>query len=110
MDKLPTDGTACISSITAGELKLGVLMAQDVATQSLRLDTWRDALETYTVLYVDETVANTWAEYDAAARHDGRSLTMADALIASTAATHGLTLITQDRGFEWYADLDVLVV
>jgi predicted nucleic acid-binding protein len=93
-----------------GELKHGALVGNDVVARAQRLETWVEADRRFDVLPVDETIANTWGEYEAMAAGERRKLPTPDALIAATAATHGMVLVTQDRGFEWYPDLDVLVV
>ena len=53
-------------------------------------------------------IAEAAARLRAAAKWEGRVLTVADALIAATAATHGLTLATRnDRDF---TDLSVAIL
>jgi predicted nucleic acid-binding protein len=107
---VPEDGPWHVSAITIGELKAGVLSQRRPEDASRRLDTWIEVTSAFDGLPVDDTVANTWGEYRAIADAEGRRLKVADSLIAATAATHGMILVTQDRGFEWYPDLDVLVV
>ena len=107
---VPTDGDWFISAITVGELKHGALTGVDAAARARRLDTWMEARDLFAVIEVDDPVANTWGEYRAIATGDRRTIGTADGLIAATAATCGMTLVTQDRDFEWYPDLDVLVV
>ncbi len=109
-EALPEDGTWHVSVITVGELKRGILSASDPALGAQRLDTWVNVRSSIPTLEVDETVANTWGEYEAIAKGERRRAKVADSLIAATAATYGMTLVTQDRDFEWYPDLDVLVV
>lgn len=107
---LPDDGAWYLSAITVGELKRGVLTGVDAATRSRRLDTWVDARQLFEIVPVDDIVANTWGEYQAIAAGEQRKLATPDALIAATAATFGYILVTRDRGFEWYPDLEVLIV
>lgn len=110
MGDIPTDRGWLISVVTVGELHRGVLNAPDERIRAQRLATYREAVERFEPLVIDETTAITWSEYEAHAAAERRRTYSADAWIAATAATHGLTLVTQDRGFEWYPDLDVLLV
>lgn len=110
MAELPGDGAWFVSPITLGELKHGALAAKDAAARSRRLDSWIQAAKDFDCVDIDDAVGNTWGEYRAIAAGEGRVIAAADGLIAATAAACGMTLVTQDRGFEWYPDLDVLVV
>ena len=59
-----------------------------------KIAAWADAIETGfadRVLGVDIPVARLWGELSA-----GRSLPVIDTLIAATAITHGLTLVTRN--------------
>lgn len=107
---LPSDGQWHVSAVTVGELKRGVLSAPNPSIAARRLDTWDDVRSSIPVVDVDETVANTWGEYEAIAANEQRAARVADNLIAATAATYGLVLVTQDRDFQWYPDLEVLLV
>ena len=48
------------------------------------------------VLSIDRAVARTWASMTAGAIAAGRPLGYADSLIAATALTHGLTVVTRN--------------
>ena len=48
------------------------------------------------VLSIDRALARTWASMTAGARAAGRPLGYADSLIAATALTHGLTVVTRN--------------
>ena len=108
--ELPESGTGAISVVTIGELHHGVLRARSMDGRARRLATYRRAVEMFDAVPIDETVAITWAEYEALLDAESRATDLADTWIAATAATHGMTVITQDRGFEWFPDLDVLIV
>jgi len=110
IDDLPTGGAWFISAVTVGELKHGALIGADPASRAQRLDTWIEARDLFECVDVDDAIGNTWGEFRAIAGGERRAIATADGLIAATAATCGMTLVTQDRGFEWYPDLDVLVV
>ncbi|MCW2920639.1 MAG: hypothetical protein JWL76_513 [Thermoleophilia bacterium] len=110
LGELPDDGAWFVSPVTLGELKHGALSAEDAASRARRLDSWIQASRDFDCLDIDDAVGNTWGEYRAVAAGERRAITTADGLIAATAATYGMTLVTHDCGFEWYPDLDVLVV
>ncbi|MBC7462360.1 MAG: PIN domain-containing protein [Thermoleophilia bacterium] len=107
---LPEDRPWQVSVVTIGELHRGVIAATDDGIRAQRLATYREVIEHFEPVPIDETVAITWGEYEHLAAVQRRSTGEADSWIAATAATHGLTLVTQNRGFEWFPDLDVLVV
>lgn len=110
ISRLPEDGVWFVSPVTLGELKHGALSAADPEGRARRLDAWIQASKDFACVDIDETVGSTWGEYRAIAADERRVVATAEGLIAATAATYGMTLVTQDRGFEWYPDLDVLVV
>jgi predicted nucleic acid-binding protein len=84
-----------LSVLTLGELRRGVEAKRrtDSAT-SARLSAWVDGIETTfadRILPVDVAAARHWGELSA-----GRSLPVIDTLIAATAITRGLTLVTRN--------------
>ena len=84
-----------LSALTLGELRKGVEAKRrtDSATAD-RLGAWVDGIETTfadRVLPVDGAAARLWGEMSA-----GRSLPVIDTLIAVTAITRGLTLVTRN--------------
>jgi toxin FitB len=84
-----------LSVLTLGELRKGVAVRRrtDAATADL-LAAWVDEIEqhfTDRVLPVDAEAARIWGELSA-----GRSLPVVDTLIAATAMTRGLTLVTRN--------------
>lgn len=105
---LPEDNA--VSVITVGELRLGVLMSDDPDDRARRLATVTDVEREFEVIPIDERVVREFARLVAAARRAGHRPATTDALIAATAAAHGLTIYTQDAGFRLYASLDVVVV
>lgn len=65
----------------------------------------------FAVLSVDARVAPHYGRLLAGTRRAGRSrLRTADALIAATAAAHGLPLLTRDRDFELLDGVEVVLV
>ena len=84
-----------LSVLTLGELRKGVQAKRRTdSVTAARLGPWVDGIETTfadRVLLVDAAVARLWGELSA-----GRILPVIDALIAATAITRGLTLVTRN--------------
>jgi toxin FitB len=92
---------AFISVVTLAELRYGVARLPSGARRR-RLDAWLQhdlplRFETRTLL-VDERVAEAWGNIVAERDALGRPIGSMDALIAATARTHGLSLVTRDVG------------
>ena len=84
-----------LSVLTLGELRKGVeAKRRNDAATAARLEAWVDDIETIfadRVLPLDVAAARLWGELSA-----GRSLPVIDTLIAATAITRGLTLVTRN--------------
>jgi predicted nucleic acid-binding protein len=84
-----------LSVLTLGELRKGVeTKRRNDAATAARLEAWVDDIETNfadRVLPVDIAAARLWSELSA-----HRSLPVIDTLIAATAITRGLTLVTRN--------------
>jgi predicted nucleic acid-binding protein len=84
-----------LSVLTLGELRKGVeAKRRNDAATAARLEAWVDDIETTfvdRVLPVDVAAARLWGELSAP-----RSLPVIDTLIAATAITRGLTLVTRN--------------
>lgn len=84
-----------LSVLTLGELRKGVAAKRRTDPIAAdRLDAWVDGIETTfadRVLTIDAATARRWGELSA-----NRSLPVIDTLIAATAITHGLTLVTRN--------------
>jgi predicted nucleic acid-binding protein len=84
-----------ISVLTLGELRKGVVARlQRDAAAGANLAKWVDETETdfaERILPVDRAIARRWGELSAS-----RPLPVIDALIATTALVHGLTLVTRN--------------
>lgn len=94
----PPDEVA-VSVVTVAELRLGVLMADDVETRHRRLATYELA-STLEPLPVDDAVADAWASLVARLREAGQRMPINDSWIAATALAHGLAVATQDDDYD----------
>ena len=90
-----------VSVVTIGELRLGVLAADDRATRALRAETLALARRSDPIP-ISEAVMATWAELMRACAEAqlGRQVNVMDSLIAATAIEHGLAVVTQDDDFD----------
>ena len=95
-----------ISVITIGELRAGVLAADDILTRDLRLATLAEAL-TFDAVPIDQPVAATWARLRLLLRDAGLKMPVNDSWIAATAMTLAVPVVTQDDD---YVEVGGLVV
>ena len=95
-----------ISVITIGELRAGVLAAEDLRIRERRLGTLTSALA-LDPLPVDDSVAEAWARLRLLLRDAGQRMPVNDSWIAATALAHGVPVVTQDDD---YIELDELPV
>lgn len=99
-EEIPLPDQIAISTVTLCGLHHGVLVA-DERTRARRLATLVEVERAITALPVDERVAPHYGRLVADFRRlTGRRPRTADALIAATALSHGLPLITRDSDFE----------
>lgn len=98
-------GTWGISAVTLSELSVGVLLARTPAQRSRRLRTYELASDVQ-VYSFDDVTARTHAELVAWARSHGFTPAPLDGMIAATAATNGMPLLTADHGFARLADFE----
>lgn len=96
-----------LSVISLGELEEGIANLGEIhRAQELRV--WLEQLvESFNgrILNVDLEVVTTWGRIRAEAKQRGRTVPAVDALIAATALTHDLTLVTRN-----VADVEMLPV
>jgi predicted nucleic acid-binding protein len=98
-----------VSTITIGELRLGVLAAQDGPTRARRMETLSVA-ESLDPLPVDEQVARTWAALRLALRDAGKRMPLDDSWIAAAAIAHGMAVAPQDGDYDDVPGLRVIKV
>ena len=96
VDELPDQ--LAVSVITIGELRAGVLAANDVDTRDRRLATLTAAL-TLDPVPVDEAVAQSWASLRIRLRDLGLRMPVNDSWIAATALALGIPVVTQDDDY-----------
>lgn len=94
-----------LSALTVGELEKGIALLPD-SRRRRRLRAWlsEDLAMRFEgrVLPLDQETALIWGDMQARAEKLGRPLPVIDGLIAATAATYDLTVVTRDiRGMEW---------
>ena len=106
IDEAALPDQLAISVITIGELRAGVLAAEDVRTRERRLGTLTAALA-LDPLPVDDNVAEAWARLRVLLRDAGQRMQVNDSWIAATAIAHGVPVVTQDND---YVELDELPI
>ena len=98
-----------VSVVTVAELRLGVLLAEDIGSRAARLATLRVA-EALEPLPVDDRVGGAWARLVAMLRAVGKRMPINDSWIAATALAHDLAVLTQDADFDVVPDLRIIRV
>lgn len=105
------EARAWLSVVTVGEIEAGIRGAPD-SRRAESLRAWLDEVLiprfAHRLLPIDLGVARRWGEGTAAARATGATVGAVDALIAATAAQHGLMVAT--RNGSDFAPLGVAVV
>jgi predicted nucleic acid-binding protein len=101
---------ASVSVITLAELELGVLMARDSDTRSLRLATLTRVRAHSAGLPADDRVASAYARLTAGELAAGRKPRVHDTWIAATALAHGAQVWTQDADFTNFTAVEVVRV
>ena len=98
-----------ISTMTLGELRLGVLQARDPVAASRRLSTYQLA-QRFEALPVDSAVSDSWALLVSKLRAAGRKAPVNDSWIAATAIAHRIPVVTQDNDYDDMPDLRVIKI
>ena len=96
-----------VSTITLGELRLGVLQARDPAVAARRLSTYQLA-QRFEPLAIDEAVSEAWALLISQLRAAGRKAPINDTWIAATAIAHSVPVVSQDADYDHMPNLDVI--
>ena len=106
LDETSMPDELAVSIVTVGELRAGVLAADDVRVRERRLTTLTAALELDPVP-VDDDVAAQWARLRVLLREMGRRMPVNDSWIAATAMALQVPVVAQDDD---YVELDGLSV
>jgi predicted nucleic acid-binding protein len=99
-----------VSVVTAAELELGVLRAQDTGTRARRLATLARVCSAYKLLAIDAETASCFARIAAQELDAGRRLRRHDAWIAASALRYGVAVVTQDDDFSAFSSVSVIRV
>jgi predicted nucleic acid-binding protein len=96
-----------VSVITVGELRAGVLAANDVTTRDRRLATLTSVLA-LDPIPIDQAVAETWARLRVSLREFGLRMPVSESWIAATAMTLGIPVVTQNDDYLHAPGLEVI--
>lgn len=107
IDRMPL--AILVSVITVGELRAGVLAADEPAIRALRLSTLTLAMS-FEAIPIDENVAEAWARLRVELRSRGRRMPINDSWIAATAMALRIPIVTQDADYVTVTGLDVIRV
>jgi predicted nucleic acid-binding protein len=105
----PPPRRVAVSVITVGELRLGVLAAEDGPTRARRLETLSHA-EGLDPLPVDAHVAHAWAVLRLALRDQGKRMPLNDSWIAATAIANRIPVVSQDADYDSVPGVQVIRV
>ena len=83
--------SVAVSSLTVGELMLGVNLSANPERELAKVEAFLLPIH---VIPFDRDEAYQWAELEAHLRKQGNPIEAEDAMIAATAKTHGLTLVS----------------
>jgi len=106
LQESPFPDELAVSIITIGELRAGILAADDVKIRAVRLATLTRALSLDPV-DVDDDVAEQWARLRVLLRDTGKRMPVNDSWIAATAMALEVPIVTQDDD---YIKLDEIAV
>jgi predicted nucleic acid-binding protein len=107
LDESSLPDELAVSVITIGELRAGVLAAQDVRVRDQRLATLTMAIGLDPVP-IDDATAEQWARLRVLLRDSGQRMPVNDSWIAATAMAMALPVVTQDADYVELDDLQVI--
>ncbi|MGI9023452.1 MAG: type II toxin-antitoxin system VapC family toxin [Acidimicrobiales bacterium] len=107
LDRAALPDELAVSVITVGELRAGVLAAENLLTRDRRLATLTHALALQP-LQVDDGVAEAWARLRLLLRETGQRMPVNGSWIAATALSLGVSVVTQDDDYVEVPGLDVI--
>jgi predicted nucleic acid-binding protein len=89
---------SAISVVTQAELRVGVLLAEDLESRDLRIATF-EASRRFATLPIDDEVARAWSQMRAYLAVSGTRIPVNDMWIAATAAASEMPVLTQYGDF-----------
>lgn len=89
---------SAISIVTRAELRVGVLLAEDLESRDLRIATF-EASRRFATLPIDDEVARAWSQMRAYLAASGARVPVNDLWIAATAAASEMPVLAQDGDF-----------
>lgn len=99
-----------VSVVTAAELELGVLRADDQPTRATRLATLARVRAEYPLVPIDDATASCFARIADEQLRAGCKLRRHDTWIAATALRHQAAVVTQDSDFTSFSAVEILHV
>ena len=88
-----------ISALTFGEIEKGIQKLQD-GRKKLKLQHWLEhdlhLRFKSRIINIDEEVASLWGRLSGNCQNQGKPLHVIDGLLAATAISHGMTLVTRN--------------
>jgi len=107
LDESSLPDELAVSVITIGELRAGVLAAQEVRVRNQRLATLTMAIGLDPVP-IDDAAAEQWARLRVLLRDSGQRMPVNDSWIAATAMAMAVPVVTQDADYVELEDLQVI--
>ena len=105
LEELPDE--IAVSVVTAAELELGVLRAQDQPARAAREATLSRVRAEYPLLEIDDAIASCFARIADGQLSAGRRLRRHDTWIAATALRHRVAIVAQDADFTDFTLIEV---
>jgi predicted nucleic acid-binding protein len=102
LDWLATnEAELAVNPVILGEIEYGILLLEVGARRNRLLEWFRVGVKKIHVFDFDAATASTWAQLLAQLRGNGKSMPIKDSMIAASALTHKLTVVTRNiRDFE----------
>jgi len=102
LDWLATnEAELAVNPVILGEIEYGILLLAVGARRNRLLEWFRVGVKKIHVFDFDAATASMWAQLLAQLRGNGKSMPVKDSMIAASAFTHKLTVVTRNiRAFE----------
>jgi predicted nucleic acid-binding protein len=85
-----------VNPVILGEIEYGILRLPEGARRNRLLEWFQLGVQKIHVFVFDEATASAWARLLAQLRNSGRSMPVKDSMIAASALTHNLTVVTRN--------------